>query len=373
MNAKYQNKHNIYGKIVAFFLILVVAAIFTIFHFALAKVTINVYGEINEEEYSALVEMLPENSENLSDESLFGKFLQKELELSATVPSEMTFTPSLKAGGFVKIINNYSQEQILVASTRLLTPDNKLYRLQSRVVVPAGQSLEVWAEADLEGATAESEASKMIIPGLWEGLQDKIYAESQGMYLKSQPNYQVTEASLLSASEKINTEAINTALTEFNALLAENLKINQSRLFISSENVSSSAIGEINPETSLTKKLKIYALVFDEEKLLQISKDKISKQLPSSQKLVEFLPENFTYKILETDASKEQAIIEVKLKAKISSEQHLLDIDKDQLIGKTSEEINQYLDTFDIKEAEVEFFPFWVNKVPKFKDHIIIE
>ena len=70
MNAKYQNKHNIYGKIVAFFLILVVAAIFTIFHFALAKVTINVYGEINEEEYSALKKKVVEETGYTSFEIL---------------------------------------------------------------------------------------------------------------------------------------------------------------------------------------------------------------------------------------------------------------------------------------------------------------
>lgn len=373
MNAKYQSKQNVYGKIVAFFLIVVIAAIFVIFHFALAKVTINVYSQLSDKEYSALIEMRSENSQDIKDENILGKFLNKEIELAVSVPSETTYQTSTKAGGYVKLINNYSQSQTLVANTRLLTADKKLYRLKEKVVVPAGQSLETWAEADAEGAEFESQATKMIIPGLWEGLQDKIYAESQGMFLKSEPSFQVTEKTLVAAKEKIKTEAVAAALNEFNAILADNLKLDESRLFISTENIESSALGEINKETNLKQKVKIYGLVFDEKKLMDISKDKLNKQLPSTSKLVEILPETFSYKILETDQEKEQAVIETKLNAKVSSNQHLLDIDKDQLIGKTSEEINQYLNQFNINEAEVKFFPFWVNKVPKFKDHIIIE
>lgn len=373
MNAKYQTKQNVYGKIVAFFLIVVIAAIFVIFHFALAKVTINIYSQVSDKEYSSLIEMRPENSQDISADNILGKFLNKEIELTVTIPSESTYQTSTKAGGFVKLINNYSQDQALVANTRLLTPDNKLYRLKNKVMVPAGQSLETWAEADLEGAEYESPASKMTIPGLWEGLQDKIYAESQGMFLKSEPSFKVTEKTLTAAKEKIKAEATQAAMTEFNALLPDNLKINEKRLFIATETLNSSALGELATETSLSQKVKIYGLVFDEEKLLEISKSKLEKQLPSTSNLVEFLPETFSYSIIETYPDKEQAVIETKLSAKVSSNQHLLEIDKEQLIGRTSEEIDQYLNQFSIDKAEIKFFPFWVNKVPKFKDHIIIE
>lgn len=373
MNSKYQNKQNVYGKIVAFFLIVVIAAIFIIFHFALAKVHIKIYSQVTETEYSSLIEMWPENSLEISADHVLGKLLNKEFELTVSVPSETTSQISAKAGGYVKIINNYSQDQTLIATTRLLGSNNKIYRLPKRVLVPAGQNVELWVEADQDGVDYELGAGKLTIPGLWEGLQDKIYAETTGMSLTGQSVYQVSEKSLAQAQKKLEQEATTKSLDEFNAVLTKKLAIDADRLFFEYNITDSSKLDDLTPETTLTAQVKVYALVFDTDSLLQIAKNKFSEQLPSTSKLIEFLPETFQYQVIETYPDKEQAVIETKLSAKTSSKQHLLEIDKEQLVGKTVDEINQYLNQFQIDQAEVEFFPFWVNKVPKFKDHIIIE
>ncbi|MCB9802817.1 hypothetical protein H6761_02240 [Candidatus Nomurabacteria bacterium] len=373
MTSKYKTKQNVYGKIVAFFLILVIAAIFIIFHFALAKVTIKIYSQVKNLEYSSLVELWPENSLEVSADKILGKVIHQEFELSVSVPSQATAQTSEKAGGYVTIINNYSKDQALVATTRLLTPDNKLYRLQKKVIVPAGQSIEAWAEADKAGAEYEISESKMIIPGLWEGLQDKIYAETKGMSLSGQPVYQVSEESLAQAEEKIKADSSKQALDLINLQLPQKLQIKENRLFLEYQTIESSKLGEQTNETTLTQKIKVSALVFDEETLLEIAKNKFIENLSSTSKLVEFLPETFSYQIIEIYPEKEQAVIETKLSAKVSSKQHLLEINKEELIGKTADEINQYLNQFTIDQAEIEFFPFWVNKVPKFQDHIIIE
>ena len=55
--------------------------------------------------------------------------------------------------GNVIVYNNYSKAQPLIASTRLLSPDGKLYRLSQTVVVPAGGSV----------ATSNSPSSKRIL------------------------------------------------------------------------------------------------------------------------------------------------------------------------------------------------------------------
>jgi hypothetical protein len=367
------NKQRTYSKIVGLFLLLTIAAIFIIIHFALAKVTIKIYSQVGQQDYSGLVEMLPENSLEISGDKLLGRLINQELELTATVPSQETALQSDKAGGYVTIINNYSKNQALVATTRLLTPDGKLYRIQDKINVPAGGQMEVWAEADQSGEQFAIGEATMTIPGLWEGLQDKIYAETEGMSLTSLPTFVVTEESMARAQEQLATDAINQTLTAINDMLSKNLLIDAERLFLNYQTLESSTVGDHSKTTTLTQKVAIAGLVFSEEDLLTIAKEKFTNELSSDQKILEFLPESFAYTIIEIYPDKEQAVLEVNLSANASSNEHLFELDKDQLVGLTTDEINDYLAQFKIDRAEIDFFPFWVKKVPKFKDHIIIE
>ena len=125
-------------KMVGFFLILTVLAIFVIFHFAASKATIKIYGQIQEQDYKTLIEMLPENSQALATNQIFGKILTQEIESEVSIDSEMTTSTATKAGGFVKLINQSTKDQTLVATTRLLSSDNKLlplYQLDIRLPI----------------------------------------------------------------------------------------------------------------------------------------------------------------------------------------------------------------------------------------------
>ena len=370
---KYKNRPGIYPKIVAFFLFLTIIAIFIIIHFALAKVTIKIYTKVTGSDYSGLVEMLPESILEVSEENILGKLIKKELELTVTVPAEETSSVSNKAGGYVDIINNYSKNQILVATTRLLTPDNKLYRIQEKVNVPAGGQVRAWAEADQPGEQFVIEATTMTIPGLWAGLQDKIYAETTGMSLTSLPVYTVTQESLNQAQEQLQNQAIQQGLADINESLSKQLKIDEQRLFLGYQTLESSELGDRSQTATLKQKVTLYGLVFAEDNLRDITKNKFVNELASDQKLLEFDEASFQYEIIEIYPEREQAVLEVKISANVSSNKHLFEIDKQSLIGLTEEGINAYLSQFKVDRADIDFFPFWVKKVPRFKDHIIIE
>lgn len=87
------------------------------------------------------------------------------------------------ARGTVKIFNKYSKSQTLVRTTRLLTPDNKLYRIDSQVVIPAGGEVTVNVYADKTGNEfVLSGPQKYTIPGLFIDLQKFIYAESDAPF-----------------------------------------------------------------------------------------------------------------------------------------------------------------------------------------------
>lgn len=367
-------KGNIYSKIVGFFLFLTIAAIFVILHFALSKVTITIKNQTGTKEGSVLVELRPESEAGLGSDMLIGKIISTEIELEVSVPSGQEVVESDKAGGYVTIYNNYSQNQILINTTRLLSPDEKLFRITQRVEIPAGGQVEIWAEADEPGQEMVTEATTFIIPGLWEGLQDKIYAETkEGMKLQSVPRYIVTQENLTQAREKIIEQATSQAIATINNLLPESLAIGPERLYFDFETISSSQLGDSTAETTIKEKVKASALVFAEDDLYNIAKTKFAKEVDSDESLLKFDPIDNNYNIIEIDLEKERAVLEVNLSASISASPDVLGIDKEELIGLDEAGIKEYLKQLKIEDAQIKFFPAWISKAPNIKDHIIIE
>ena len=369
-----RKKGNVYSKVVIFFFILTLIAIFMIVNFALAKVKIRIYNNLETKDSSVLVEMQPENAQELSPDAILGKIINTEFEISATATSSKEVTSSEKAGGYVTIYNNYSQKQPLIKTTRLLTPDGKLFRIAEGVTVPAGGQVKVWAEADQAGEEYVTGPTTFTIPGLWEGLQDKIYAESlDGMTQTAIPHYSVSQADLDKVINKIQTAAQEKAVANINNILSDNLAITAKQIKFEYETIDSSQVGDSSENTTIRQQVTAHALVFDTSKLLEAAQEKFQKELDSSQSLVEFNPDKFDYKILDINFDKEEAVIQVDLEAQINNNQTALDINKDDLVGLDETGIRQYFQNFKAQRIDINFSPFWVKKVPHFKDHIIIE
>ncbi len=369
-----KKKNNIYTRIVTVFLILTILAIFVILHFALAKVTIKIYNHLENKQLQGIIEVQSENDENISPNSILGKIITVENEITVTVPSSQEMTYSTKAGGYVTIYNNYSQDQVLVKTTRLLTPDNKLYRIAETVTVPRGSSINVWAEADQEGEEYIKAATTFIIPGLWSGLQDKIYAESnEGLKLEALPHNLVKQEDIDKALNELKLKATIQALGSINEFLSQDLWLDEKRLTLTFETLALTPLNSEAKEVVLTQKVIAQGLVFSPLDLLNKTKAKFSIELENDKSLKEFNDNSFNYTIIEINTISEGALIEVNIEATISSNEHLWDIDKEELIGLNKEGIIEYLKQYNIEDSEINFFPFWVAKVPKLKDHIIIE
>ncbi|MFA5127347.1 MAG: hypothetical protein WC465_05135 [Patescibacteria group bacterium] len=375
MTKKVANHNSFYIKLVSFFLLLTIAAIFLILHFALSRVTIKIYSQIETKSGKAVITMQPETKDSLAPNSVIGKIISTDLTLSATGPATATTTPAEKAGGYVTIYNNTTKDQSLVKTTRLQSTDKKIYRINQNINVPAHSQAQVWAEADKAGADYVIGASRLTIPGLWVGLQDKIYAENTaGFKLEAIPSYTVTEADIQSVKNKIIAQAEEQGLKNINDLLPDDLKIDTSRLNFTHEITKTSYIGENAPQVEIEDKVTVYGLIFSVADLEKVAQNKFIKDLDSNQSLIEFLPDQFSYQITEIDPEKNEAIMETNLTANINSTTHTWTIDKDKIAGQNETSIKKYLqDELGIEKVEIKFFPFWVKTAPKLKDHIIIE
>ncbi len=376
MTSKIKTKNSIYVKIISFFLVLTIGAIFLILHFALSRATITIFSRNEDQNKQIIIALQAENKENTNNDTLIGKIINVDLELEASAPSNSESIAAEYAGGTVTIINNYSKDQTLVKTTRLLSQVGKIYRISENVNVPSKGQIKVWAQADQNGSEYVSEPlDKMTIPGLWPQLQDQIFAKSpNGFKQESRPGYNVTKENIDTAQNNLLAEAKKQGLEKINELLTADLKIDENRLYLKQEILSSSAVGDNSPEAKIKEKINLYGLVFSVADLYKLAENKFTSQLASDQSILEFKPDEYSYKISEIDLEKNTAILEVNLDAKIKTSSHPWLIDKEKLVGLNAEQIKEYLQgEFSISEAEVKFYPFWVKTAPKLKDHIIIE
>ena len=84
-----------------------------------------------------------------------------------------------RAVGKVKIFNRSGGGQTLIATTRLLSEGNGLFRLKDKITVQAGKIGEAEVYADKVGADGDIGPSEFTIPGLLQSLQKLIYAVSE--------------------------------------------------------------------------------------------------------------------------------------------------------------------------------------------------
>jgi hypothetical protein len=102
-------------------------------------------------------------------------------------PAPSPSSEGLYAHGSVRIINNSSQPQALIRTTRLMTSDNKIYRLNQSIVVPAYEHVMVEVYADAPGSEYAISPTQFIIPGLDASLQSMIYAVSDVTFSMRKP------------------------------------------------------------------------------------------------------------------------------------------------------------------------------------------
>lgn len=150
---------------------------------------------------------------NLPSDGILGLVREMEIDFSREFTTTGQTEGKAEVSGRVTIINNYSQSQPLVATTRLLSSNNQLLRLRNTVSVPAGGSIEVDVYSDEVDPRFFLPAGRLTIPGLWAGLQEQIYAEvgSDQVTYRSETISVVSEQDLNNAIAAVRDEIIKEA------------------------------------------------------------------------------------------------------------------------------------------------------------------
>lgn len=365
----------LYRKIAFTFILLVSVFAGGVFllSFSRATITIHPKPESIRTEFSIDVARNPDAAETLPGR-VFETIVSATQEFSVATSSE---TLPNRAHGTVTITNTTSRDQTLVATTRLLSPDDILFRISKTVRVPAGRTVEVGAIADQPGSSGEVGPTRFTIPGLPPSLQDKIYAWSV------LPMEEGTVAHRVLSEEDVSraTNALQATLFEQgSALLRERAALEAApKREVWSETVLTRTtdvpVGTETETFALSARLRVVGVFVDAERVAALSRARLAEATPSD---ANFIAEDRDSLRLQVESASGGATEEATIrliqegKAVLSLTSPILA--KDRLAGLDKEAARKYLVGFErIRDADISLTPFWSRKLPRLPRQIVIK
>ncbi|NCD00585.1 hypothetical protein EOL94_00595 [bacterium] len=361
----------LYRKLARLFLFLTAILILVIVYFSFSKLTITISSAEEIINNNVLLDVY--NNSDIGD-SLTGSVMSITAESEGMYEATGEEIIGEEVIGKVTLVNNYTKDQPLVATTRLLTQDDKLYRIKDSVTIPAGGSVEVDIYADEVKAEMAIGPTKFIIPGLWAGLQDKIYAESKEkfVYQTKIENY-VRPGDITKAQEDLKSKLIKDVEKEANRMFNKtdqviyDVNLNLTKFEYDVEAGSKEDVFDMKAES------QVVVIAFPKERAEELAHSKLSLLIPQDKEIKDFDPESLSYTLDNYNLKDGVATVKVSFSGKMSLKGNADIVDRKQLVNLKKDQIEKYLDNFsEIQSFELKFFPGFVNKAPYLPEKIDI-
>lgn len=280
------------------------------------------------------------------------------------------------AKGEVEIINNSNQNQTLIRTTRLLSQEGVLFRLDHQVFVPAKSRVKAKVYADKPGKESEIGPTKFIIPGLSATLQKLIYAES---YEKMKGGIKkigiVTEEDIKEAKEDIERLLNDKAEKEIQEKIREKtINLAEWKIYPIErkiEVVSEAKAGEEKGEFLVNGSIDVILFLFKERELMNLIEKLAKNSLPSDEELKNIDEKSLTYNLKNLNLEEKTGEFEIKIKIYtiIKENSSIFNLEKIKTLNE--KELKNFLEQYkEIEEVKIKFHPFWKRKIPK-KDEFI--
>ncbi|MHB9148423.1 MAG: hypothetical protein ACYC2U_08720 [Candidatus Amoebophilus sp.] len=364
----------IYKRLAVGFVVLVAMTALVAAYFLLVKVKISVSlkneaitGKLQVNVYDqSVATALPENS-------LTGLVKKIDLEQNKAFVASGSQIIGEEVSGTMTVYNKYIKNQPLVATTRLLAADGTLFRLRNSVNVPAGGKLEIEVYADKPSPGMVVGAQKFTIPGLWEGLQDKVYAESQegSITYKKRVKGIISQEDIDRATQEMKDVLITEAKTQVENTYGDFdqrlYQLDESSVVLDID----SKAGEEKEQMVVKIKGSVLAVAFNGIKALSLAKSKASAGLDTDKELADLPASAVSYKLDNVDTTSGTAKLSVDYAGQVSVTSLNDLIDKHKLTGLSSDQLTAYLKSIpEIDTFYISFSPPFVHKVPSLVDRI---
>ncbi len=366
----------LYRKIALSFIALTIILLVVIFYFSLVKVTIVLIPNQERISNNMIIDIYDQAKEgSIAGNAIKGIVKEVKIEHTNVYLATEEEVIGEEAVGKVEIINNYIKNQPLVATTRLLTPDNKLFRISETVNIPAGGSVEVGIYADEPSQEMAIGPTKFTIPGLWAGLQEKIYAESKEdiVYQQKVEKY-IAEDDLDNSIRDLKQLLLTKAKSEINETYKDYSQI----IYKINENSIESEVfgeaGEKKDEFSAFMEAEVVVVAFNDQPAVALAKQKFVSSLADNKELLSFDENNIIYDLNNFNSSEGAATINATFEGKVTLKEDSSVVEIDKILGLNKQQLDTYLSGLpELAGFEVKFFPSFIKKVPRLVDRIEIE
>lgn len=275
--------------------------------------------------------------------------------------------------GTVKITNNYSKAQTLVATTRLLTADNRLYRIDKTVTIEPKQSVTVSAHADKSGSSyAMPSGTKLTIPGLWIDIQKWIYGETVTAFSATQSvNKVASEGELTDAyaslQEAVMTQAEKALRAEAGA--GDDWKaVFDTKIVEKKSNVN---VGQKADSLLASMKIDVTGVFYPSKDIDVLIKQKMKEKLPDERELIQFDPASATVALESVDEKLGKARLHITAQAISRLTENSPQLAKSNILGLSEEDATAKLKEIDgVESVDIRIRPTWTHSIPSSASHV---
>lgn len=353
-------------------LVIIVGGVFVLNSFRKSEITIN-FNAIPFNFQGRLLASAHVNSSNPSVSSFPAEVFTEPKNLTQLFPASSRKNVSDKATGKITVYNAFSsQPQSLVATTRFVTPDGKIFRLDSNLTVPGAQikdgkiipaSIGAAVTADKTGPAYNlGPIEKLTIPGFKGSPKyEKFYGsltKTSGGFIGERAF--PTDKDISAAKTKL-TDALDVSLNGELALgNPKGFKIIDGASEIKTVRISVNKATDSSGNFSVFGEAERRAIGFKEEDLKNLLLSQAQNDNPGTI----FKSLNLTYKDAKPDFIKGELNFTVVSDGVLTQDFNVDDF-KAQILGKSIEEARSAIkDLKGLKDAKVTLWPTWLGDLP---------
>ncbi len=363
----------LYRRIATLFLALTAGVVLLVVYVVFARASVVILSKQDEVKADFLVDV----ARNPGEGEVKGDVLEMQDALTQSFPSASNSSVDAQAEGRVKIASNLGHAQTLIATTRLLTADGKLFRIKKTVTVPGTGSVEVDAYADLPGTQGEITTATFTIPGLNPDLRKHFTVTIVTPFTGGKKDGRVITQQDIDKATEVVSKKLGEDLSNRLRQKAKDAGVSTDGEDIKLEIVSKTtdvSVGSSAEQFSLTVTVKAIAVFYDKAAFEAIVRAKLAERLMEDHALLSLDQGSVTKEIDKRDLTAGRATLQTSAKGIEVLSAKSRSLDPQKFTGISVDAAQKYLQSLDgVASASVQTKPFWTYRMPNVAEHIKVE
>lgn len=305
-------------------------------------------------------------------DTISGTVLTEDVPLSKTFSVAQGKEVESFATGKIAVHNDSTENLTFIPKTRFQSTDGIIFRIKTRVDIPAGKTTMVSVTSDTKGKPGETGAGKFTIPGLSLAKQKQVYGVSDtAMTGGIRTAGVLTQDDVTKAQADVLAEIKNTKEKEYSA---KPEAATFSDKLITVEVVSTkldSTVGTEVDHATITGTVRVTALYFDGKALDSATRQAVFTRVPDGMKLEAV--GTSTYELEKVDATAKTASLKVTREGTMVLDDTSTLLDPKALTDKSKSELDDYFkESGHIETWDLKLRPRWRSSTPSQADKIVV-